>query len=68
METPSTFHLNFSPIMIGERMAVDIIETHIVDDVNITFPKDNDTKFKSLLSIYNFVRIPKILTSIESKR
>lgn len=47
METPSTFHLNFSPIMIGERTAVDIIETHIVDDVNITFPKDNDTALKA---------------------
>lgn len=47
IETPSTFHLNFSPMIIGDKTAVEIIDTHMVDDVRITLPNDNETIFNN---------------------
>ena len=43
IETPSTSHLNFSPKIKGDNTAVENIETHMVEDVSITFPSDSDT-------------------------
>ena len=47
IETPSTFHLNFSPMIIGDKTAVEIIDTHMVDDVRITLPNENETIFNN---------------------
>ena len=39
IEIPSTFQENFSPRIIGESMAVKMIEKHDVDDIKIMLPK-----------------------------
>jgi hypothetical protein len=44
IEIPSTFQENFSPRISGERIAVNTIEKHDVDDIKIMLPKYSDTK------------------------
>lgn len=48
MDTPSTFHANFSPTIIGDSIAVNIIEKHDVDDIKIIFPNHIETIKKEL--------------------
>jgi hypothetical protein len=47
IDTPSTFQENFSPIIIGESIAVNMIEKQDVEDMRIMFPSHRDTIQKS---------------------
>ena len=43
IDMPSTFQENFSPRIMGERIAVKIMEKPDVEDIRIIFPKKRET-------------------------
>ena len=49
IDTPSTFQENFSPNMIGDNIALKIMEKHDVDDIKIMLPKYNETPLNPML-------------------